>query len=60
MAEIINLRMARKAAARTKASADAATNRAKFGASRAERMARTLEDERLTRIVDGAKLDGDS
>lgn len=60
MADIINLRMARKAAARTKASADAATNRAKFGATRAQHQARKFEDERLTRIVDGAKLDGDS
>jgi hypothetical protein len=60
MAQIINLRMARKAAARTQSAADAATNRAKFGATKAERQARTMENDRLTRIVDGAKLDGDA
>lgn len=60
MAEIINLRMARKAAARTKATATADANRAKFGTTRAQRKSAQLDNDRLTRIVDGAKLDGDA
>jgi hypothetical protein len=51
MADIVNLRRARKEKARQQASKDAAAKRAKFGRSRAERdaadMLRTLEENRL-------------
>lgn len=59
MAEIINLRLARKAKARDTAEKTAATNRAKFGVTKGERQIRAAEDARLTRTVDGAKLDKD-
>jgi hypothetical protein len=55
MAQIINLRMARKAAARGKADASAAENRAKFGRSRAEKAVGTLDTDRARRLLDGAK-----
>jgi hypothetical protein len=57
MAEIINLRLARKAKARALAATTAAANRAKFGATKAERQARAAEDARLSRTVEGAKLE---
>ena len=55
MAEIINLRMARKAAARGKGDALAAENRAKFGRSRTEKAVVTLDSARARRLLDGAK-----
>ena len=60
MAQIINLRMARKAKARAQSQQDAAANRAKFGATKAERQARAAEQARLTRTVDNAKLEPDT
>ncbi|MFN3433602.1 MAG: DUF4169 family protein [Sphingomonas sp.] len=57
MAEIINLRRARKARDRAAAGKAAAENRAKFGRTRAEREAEAQEAARTARIVDGAKLD---
>jgi hypothetical protein len=55
MAEVINLRRARKARARD-AAADAATvNRAAFGRTKAERDAAAVEAERQARLLDGAK-----
>lgn len=56
MAEVINLRMARKARARKDAEAMAATNRARHGRTRAERAAVDAEADRLARTVDGARL----
>ncbi|MGO9674784.1 MAG: DUF4169 family protein [Methylocella sp.] len=53
MGEIVNLRRARKQKARAGSDAEAATNRAKFGASRAEREAAT----RL-RSLEATRLDG--
>ena len=55
MAEIINLRRAAKARARDIAAQQAATNRALFGQSKAERSAQKAEADRLTRTLDGAK-----
>lgn len=55
MAEIVNLRLARKAKARSDASTAAATNRAKFGETKAARTARTLDEARAARLLDGAK-----
>ena len=53
MAEIINLRQARKAKARTVKEADAAANRAKFGRTKAEKDAEAAQT-----ALDVAKLDG--
>lgn len=57
MAEIINLRLARKARDRVVAARTAEANRAKFGRTKAERAADAAERARAARIVDGAKLD---
>ena len=58
MAEVINLCLARKAAARRTREAEAAANRLTHGRTRAEREATSAERERATRLLDGAKLDG--
>ena len=55
MAEIINLRMARKAKARSDKVADAAENRARHGRTAAERERDEREADRLRRTLDGAK-----
>jgi hypothetical protein len=57
MAEIINLRRARKARDRDAATAQAEANRAKFGRTRAERDAAAQVQARLDRSLDGAKRD---
>ena len=57
MAEIINLRRARKARARADAAAAADANRAAFGRSKAEKQAQVAETNRLARILDGARRD---
>ena len=59
MAEIVNLRMARKAKGRAADKAQADANRAKHGRSKAERKATESEAERLTRTVEGAKREKD-
>ncbi len=58
MGEVVNLRRARKAAARTANEAQAAANRAAHGRTRAERAATTAETERSARLLDGARLEG--
>ena len=55
MAEIINLRRARKGKAREEASAKAAENRARFGKTKAERVKEAVEAERATKALDGHK-----
>jgi hypothetical protein len=50
MAEIINLRRARKAKARQGAADTAANNRLRFGRTKAERM-----NEGITAVLDGAR-----
>jgi hypothetical protein len=57
MAEIINLRLARKARARAASAQDAAANRARHGATKGEKQTRAREQARLTRTVEGAKLE---
>lgn len=59
MAEIVNLRQARKAKKRIESAAQAAANRARHGTTKAER--RQAEDEaaRLARSVDGARREPD-
>ena len=57
MAEVINLRQARKAKARADAQQAAASNRAKHGQTKAGRTQVKAEAERLARTIDGAKLE---
>lgn len=57
MGEIVNLRMARKRKGRDQAEADAATNRAKFGRTKAEKQRDETKAAKLARVVDQAKLD---
>ena len=59
MAEIINLRLARKARARSEAETKAAANRARFGESKASRSVRSLDAARDARALDGAKREKD-
>lgn len=59
MAEIINLRMARKARNRTQAEKQAAENRAKYGQPKAERMKQRADAERRARALDGARREGE-
>jgi hypothetical protein len=53
MAEVINLRLARKARARADKAGQAQANRATFGESKAQRTARTTAQERQDRALDG-------
>jgi hypothetical protein len=55
MAEIINLRRARKGKARDEASAKAAENRARFGKTKAQRLKEATETERAAKTLDGHK-----
>ena len=57
MAEVINLRLARKAMDRAEKTRQAAANRAKFGQAKAERKVRQAEEERAARELDGKKRD---
>ncbi len=59
MAEIINLRQARKAVKRKQGETMAAANRVKFGRTKAERLAQTNEQERAARLIDGARRETD-
>jgi hypothetical protein len=59
MAEIINLRMARKARARAETEQQAAENRAKFGRSKAQKAIERTDAERQARTLDGAKREGE-
>lgn len=55
MAELINLRMARKAKKRTEEQQAAAASRAKAGETKAAREKRKLDAARTARLIDGAK-----
>lgn len=57
MGDVINLRQARKQRDKAAASRLAEANRAKFGRTKAERLAQQAEAERLTKQVDGARRD---
>jgi hypothetical protein len=59
MAEIVNLRMARKAKERAQAEQQAAENRAKFGRTKAQKAKDREETERATRSLDGARRETD-
>jgi len=53
MAEIVNLRQARKAKARTVKEAEASANRVKFGRTKAEKAV-----EAAKKALEGKRLDG--
>jgi hypothetical protein len=57
MGDVINLRQARKARARRDKEAQAATNRALHGRTKAERAADTAARARAEQQLDGAKRD---
>lgn len=59
MAEIINLRMARKARARSAAEVAAAENRARSGQTKAAKQVQALDAARAARQLDGAKRGDD-
>jgi hypothetical protein len=59
MAEIVNLRTARKAKQRGEAAKQAAVNRSKHGETKGEKLRRKQEAARLARAVDGARLEDD-
>ncbi|MDR3508280.1 MAG: DUF4169 family protein [Caulobacteraceae bacterium] len=55
MAEIINLNKARKARAKADAAAQAATNRAKHGRTKADKLREKAEADRTAKQLDDAK-----
>jgi len=55
VAEVVNLRLARKAKRRAEGEAISTANRAKFGATKAERAQVAAETERRERTLDAAK-----
>lgn len=59
MAEIVNLRMARKAKLRAEKADQAAANRAKFSRTKAEKQLSETEAKRAIRQLDGARLERD-
>jgi hypothetical protein len=59
MAEIVNLRLARKAKKRGETEQQAAANRAKHCESKGEKLRRRQEAERLARHVEGARREED-
>jgi Domain of unknown function (DUF4169) len=59
MAEIVNLRQARKAKKRAGDAAAADANRARHGATKTERRLARDEAERLARTLDGARREED-
>ena len=59
MAEVINLRLARKAKARGEAARQAEQNRALHGRSKAEKERQQIDAQRAARLLDGAKREQD-
>ena len=59
MAEIINLRRARKLKAREAAADGATSNRVRFGRTKAERMSEAMENARIAAVLDGAKRESE-
>ena len=57
MAEIVNLRRARKGKARVEKDARAADNRVRFGRTKAEKREAAAEREQVERKLDGKKID---
>jgi Domain of unknown function (DUF4169) len=59
LAEIINLRKARKAKERSAAEKQAEQNRAKFGQTKAEKTIRKLEEARAAKAHDAGRIEAD-
>jgi hypothetical protein len=59
MAEIVNLRRARKDKARQQRESEADANRRRFGRTKAEKAADKDARERSQRDIDGKKIDRD-
>ena len=59
MAEIVNLRRARKDKARQQRESEAEANRRRFGRTKAEKAADNDTRERAERDIDGKKIDRD-
>lgn len=59
MADIINLREARKRKARAEKERQAADNRIRFGRTKAEKRLTELENSRFARDLDGKRRDDD-
>lgn len=59
MAEIVNLRQARKARERNGKEQAAAVNRAKFGEAKSAKSARAVEQARSAKALDGQKREQD-
>jgi hypothetical protein len=59
MAEIVNLRRARKDKARQQRESEAEANRRRFGRTKAEKAADKDAQERTRRDIDGKKIDRD-
>ena len=59
MAEIVNLRRARKDKARRERESEADANRRRFGRTKAEKAADKDAHERARRDIDGKKIDRD-
>ncbi len=57
MAEIVNLRRARKGKARAEKDARAADKRARFGRTKAEKREAAAERRRVDQKLDGKKID---
>lgn len=57
MADIVNLNKARKARAKVEAEETAKANRVRFGRTRQEKEAARQQEEKLSRDLDGKKLD---
>jgi hypothetical protein len=60
VAEVINLRLARKARQRSQGEREAAANRSKFGRTKGEKERVAKEAEKLARLLDGTKRDEES
>ena len=59
MAEVVNLRLARKARERAGKAAEAEANRARVGETTAAKQARAADERRAARLLDGARLERD-
>jgi len=59
VAEIVNLRHARKARARAERESEAAANRARHGRSKSERERERLEQQKAKSVLDQAKRSDD-
>jgi Domain of unknown function (DUF4169) len=57
LAEILNLRLARKAKARKEAEQQAQQNRVIFGQTKAEKTLRKAQKQRLDKVLDAGKIE---